>query len=265
MEVSKYQPNAVISAREDLNDELMVIRIRPEVPEPMLFTPGQYAELGYVDEQVLTSGTIERRQYSIASAAPAADGRTTELEFYVVLVPNGFFTPKLWSMKVGERLWVNPKLKGKFTLDPVPPEQDVFLVSTGTGLAPYVSMVRTYLQQPKWRRLILVHGVRFERDLGYRGELEALAKQYDHIRYVPATTREDGSSSWKGLNGRLPGLFQSGAIEEAAGVQISPTTSQIFLCGNPAMIDEMEVWLQSRGLKEHKKKDPGQVHLERYW
>ena len=260
--MAEYSHNATITFRQDLNDELIVIRVRHDDPLAS-FVPGQYTELALIEDPSGIASKIVRRQYSIASAPDDERG----LEFYIVLVPDVFLTPKLWNLPEGSRIWMNAKCKGKFTLDPVPPGKRLILISTGTGIAPYVSMVRCYLEavEPRWESLVLVHGVRFERDLGYRAELEELARSHTNITYIPATTREPEDSSWGGFRGRVQTLFEGSSFPELSGRELSPEQDQVFLCGNPAMIDAMQALLEGQGFHLHKKKNPGNIHLERYW
>ena len=91
-----------------------------------------------------------------------------------------------------------PKPKGKFTLDGVPADRDLVTISTGTGLAPFVSMYKTYRDTGRWRRFVVVHGTRFRRDLGYRGELEALARRDETLTYLPTCSRESDGGDWLG-------------------------------------------------------------------
>lgn len=134
-----------------------------------------------------------------------------------------------------------------FTLDKVPPEQDLLLIATGTGLAPYMSMIRTELVGGLERRFIVAHGARLSSDLGYRGELEGLARQWPNVVYVPAITRPCKDPAWCGQTGRLQDVLQRGAIDEVAGERILPQRFDIFLCGNPGMIETVGALMAERG------------------
>lgn len=256
--MSEYQNNAVVSYRLDLSDELAIFRVKPDVGTVPSYLPGQYAELALPESQNVETKKLERRSYSIASAPH----NLSELEFYIVKVEGGCLTNKLWNLEVGSKLWLGPKIKGKFTLEEVPEKKDLIMVSTGTGLAPFVSMIREHKNNPPWRRVVLVHGARFEKDLGYRKELELWEKENEWFTYLPALTREP---DWTGLNGRVQTLFEKGAIEAALKEKLSKESSHILLCGNPQMIDDLQALLESKGLNIHKKKAPGNVHVERYW
>ena len=260
--MAKYELNAEVVYRENLTDELFVLCVRPldaQIPD---FTPGQYVELAMPDKAQLSGETkLIRRAYSIASAPSNSE----HIELYIVVVPDGYLTPKLWTLELGDKLWMGPKIKGKFTLDPIPPGKDLVVVSTGTGNAPFVSMLREFRNTNRWNRFVFIHGVRYEKDLGYREELEQVSAEDDSVIYIPTVTREPQDSSWEGLRGRVPVVFQGNTYEQYVGAPLDPKDSHIMLCGNPAMIDSMEELLKERGFKEHKKKDPGNIHLERYW
>lgn len=254
--MSTLEPNATITQFELFNPELALFRIRIDGDQGLPFEPGQYAELALPGEIIGTK--VVRRQYSIGSPAQASQ----ELEFYIVLVPDGFFTPKLWQLQVGSRLWINPKPKGKFTIEPVPSTSNLVMFATGTGLAPFLSMVKTYRGEKRWERFTIIHGARHQQDLGYREELEALAAEESSFFYIPTVTRD---SSWSGHQGRVLTVIQDGTYEQVVGTAFAPETTQVFLCGNPAMIDEAQTVLESQGFKLHSKRDPGNLHIERYW
>ena len=264
--MSQYECNATITFRKDFNDELFIIRVSPDEGQVPEFEPGQYAELAIPEppaEGESTEGRkkLVRRSYSIASSPAERD----HLEFYIVKVEDGFLTPKLWSMKEGDRIWLGPKIKGKFTLDPVPPEKDLVMIATGTGLAPFLSMLKYYHGAKRWRRYVVLHGARYEQDLGYRDELMEWAEKHEDVFYIPSTTREPEGSEWNGIRGRVQTILDSDLYEKAVGYPLAPEECQVFLCGNPAMIDTVQELLESKGFKIHKKKDPGNIHVERYW
>lgn len=251
-----FKPNATITRWETIHEELAVMRIEPDSQHVAEFKPGQFAIIGLPADDSPDAKLVQRA-YSIASGSNTLD----HLEIFIVLVKEGALTPKVWEIGQGGRLWLSPKISGNFTLDPVPPGQDLVMISTGTGLAPFLSMWRTYRGQNRWRRMILINGVRESRDLGYRAMLEAAHKERDVI-YIPVVSREP---SFTGLKGRVPVVFEQGNYERLVGVPLDPKTSHVFLCGNPDMINQMEEWLQGRGFQTHTKQTPGNIHLERYW
>lgn len=247
--------NAVITDNQKLNDNLFILRVKPENFQIPDFKPGQFATLGLP----LSSETPEkliRRAYSIASS----NTEKKFLEFYITKVTNGKLTPQLYDMKTGDHLWLGPKLTGSFTLDPVETDKNLWLISTGTGLGPYMSMIRSTNLGTN-QKTILVHGVRYSEDLGYSEELKTLSKQREGLSYVPIVSRP--SELWKGWVGRIPQLWPS--LLKESNATCSPDNSYIFLCGNPDMIKEMTSLLEIQGFKAHTRKEPGQIHTEKYW
>lgn len=260
--MAKYELNAKITACTELTEELRLLRVAPLVGACAEFEPGQYVEIAVPSPEEL-NGEVKllRRAYSIASAKTVRD----YFELFIIRVEGGAVTPRLWKLNVGDELWMNPLVKGKFTLEHIPTGKDLIFVSTGTGNAPFMSMVRSFKGQNRWRRCVFIHGTRRASDLAFRDELEALAKTDPSLVYLPALTREPDDSPWTGLRGRVQGILEPKRYEELVGAKLDPKDCQIFLCGNPAMIDSVVAELQTHGFKEHHKKDPGQIHLERYW
>ncbi len=265
--------NAVVSQKVEVAPGLIVVRVVPDGWELPDFTPGQFSTLGLPGSSPRVAGSdleekppapdkIIRRAYSIASSSVGKE----YIEFYITLVRSGALTPRLFNLEIGDRLWLSTKCVGLFTLDDVPPESNVILVSTGTGLAPYVSMVRSYLTPEFDRRLAIVHGARHSWDLGYRAELTTLQRVSAYVSYVPTISRPaEEPVPWSGLTGYVQDMWQEGVVGREWGFAPAPEHTHVFLCGNPAMIETMEQILSKDGFKEHKRRSPGQYHVERYW
>lgn len=216
------------------------------------FEAGQYVTLARP-----VDGALIQRHYSIASRPG------DPLELYLTIVPDGALTPHLFAMDAGDRLLCWPSPRGKFTLEKVPDARDLWLVGTGTGLAPFLSMLRDGGLWRRYQNAVLVHSVRHGDDLGYRAEIEAMAEASEgRLRYVAATSRDqiDGA-----LEGRITAALDDGRLEAAAGLALTPTDSQVLLCGNPAMLDDMKARLERRDMQIHRKFRPGCVHMEKYW
>jgi len=218
---------------------------------PISFEAGQFVNLA-LD---LPDGRVSRN-YSMASAPG------DPLEFFLIEVQGGALTPALFALSPGDPLFVNPRPAGHFTLANVPPAEILWLIATGTGLGPYISMLRT---DAAWEydRLVLVHAVRQPEHLAYREELTTLSAAHDErLAVVSIVSRAPAEGA---LRGRVTVALQNGALEQAAGARIDPATSHVLLCGNPAMIGEMLALLSERGLKRHRRSDPGHVTSEKYW
>ena len=260
--------NARITGYEILNEALFIIRAVYDNDLHLDFQPGQFVNLGLPprkpEDESGHSGLV-KRPYSIASAPKAA-----EMEFIIRLVDDGALTPLLMELKVGDPIWMEERAIGKFTLamlpeQPVAAERDLVMVSTGTGIAPFMSMLRQFEPTELWRRFVMINGVRIESDLGYRAELESMAAEREDVVYVPVLSQPGPAGAWSGIEGRVDRVLAPKTYEAQVGTSLTPQNSQVFLCGNPAMIDQLEQELGERGFKRHRKRDPGQLHLERYW
>jgi ferredoxin--NADP+ reductase len=202
-----------------------------------------------------------RRAYSIASSSV----ERRYLEFYLALVTSGQLSPRLFALQHGSRLFLGPKPSGLFTLDRVPHNKSVVLVATGTGLAPYVSMLRTMLVSENRRRFVVLHGARYSWDLGYRGELESLARIRRNFTYIPSITRPQEDPTFRGHTGRIQALIEQGIVEKESGVPLDPSQTDVFLCGHPEMIQTVKEMIAPRGFSVAHDGNPGTIHVEEYW
>jgi ferredoxin--NADP+ reductase len=265
------QYNATVIGREEINPQLIILRVQPE-SESVSFVPGQFAVLGllasepripesFPEEGVPNPGKLIRRAYSIASASV----ERRYLEFYLSLVTSGELTPRLFALRPGSRIHLAPRVGGFFTLDRVAPEKAVLLIATGTGLAPYISMLRTMLIHDTKRRFVVLHGARYSWDLGYRAELESLARLRPNLTYIPTITRPGEDPHFTGQSGRIQSLLEQGLVENLSGLLIDPALTDIFLCGNPEMIRKVKSMMVARGFVPDQGKESGTLHVEEYW
>ena len=234
--------------RQDWTPGLMTLRLAARAA----FRPGQFMNLGLH----LPSGFVSR-SYSLASAPDAP------LEVLLARVGEGALTPALFELREGSTLELDPKPQGFFTFDYVPPHRELWLLATGTGLGPFLSMLRSGQAFERAERVLLVHGVRGAVELAHRQELEALCEARGKaFRYLPVLSREGAA----GLpQGRLTTLLQTGELERYADTEIKPESAHFMLCGNPAMIDEVITLLGERGLRRHRQRTPGHITTEKYW
>lgn len=243
------------------------------------------------------------RAYSITSAT--AD---TQLEYYGIAVPDGAFTSAVRQLKRGDPILLDKVPNGFLTIDRFTGGDDLWMLATGTGLGPYIALLRDPAVWRRFGKLVLVHGVRHGRELAYQATLASLAAQAAtrtdcaRLYVVQATTRESMSAPVSApvnqsgmtstslpstrpaialapdglpdpanqpalarLQGRITTLLASGMLEAAAGLAMSPETSRILLCGNPAMIDDMRGLLQLRGFLPVRRAQPGHFMAENYW
>ncbi|MEO8228484.1 MAG: FAD-binding oxidoreductase [Chloroflexota bacterium] len=242
------QYNARLVRREDETDSLAHVWVKFD-GEPTPFEAGQYMTIG-----VMVGERIVQRPYSVASP-PAVIG-TDGYEFYVRLVHGGTFTPLLWQLPVGHPMrMIGPK--GKFTLQPDDDRTHIF-ISSGTGNAPFVAMMRQLLVEGRPRRVVFLNGVSHEHELGYRDILEDWQRSEAYpLLYLPTVSRpaDPRNASWTGRAGRVETILGP-ALDELG---LGPSDSIAYLCGNPDMILSAEATLLERGYPEE------QVLKELYW
>jgi ferredoxin--NADP+ reductase len=269
----KNRLNALVSHKIEVAPGLIVLRVVPDGWSLPDFTPGQFAVIGLppeavrcseadAEEQLPKPGRLIRRAYSIASSTNSRG----ELEFYINLVQSGSLTPRLFALEVGDRLWLGPKITGAFTLEEAQPDSHLILVATGTGLAPYMSMLRTMLPTEGTRRVAVILGARHSWDLGYHAELTTMERLCGDFLYLPTVSRPDEEVvPWSGRTGYVIDMWRAGLISGAWGFRPTPNDTSVYLCGNPKMIDDMCELLLSEGYREHTRKEPGEIFIERYW
>ncbi len=238
-----------VTARRDWAPGLITLTVDAPV-EP--FVAGQFVSLGLeLDRQLV------RRSYSIASPPGAA------LEFYLKEVPEGALTPRLTRLSVGEKVWVERKPQGFFTLAYVPPARDIWFIATGTGLGPFIAMLRGTEVWQRFEHVNVVHGVRHAQHLSYGDELASLAAA--HPGALSYTSLVSGGPNGSALSGRVTTAVANGTLEQSVGQLLDAERSHLMLCGNPDMILELTMVLTLRGLRKHRMRTPGHISAEKYW
>jgi ferredoxin-NADP reductase len=249
------QYNASLVRREDANESLATFWVRFD-GDPTPFTAGQYMTIGVFveDSSTPTGQRIVQRPYSVAS--PPAVAGSDGYEMYVRLVEGGQFTPLLWRLPVGHRMrMIGPK--GKFMLEPDDDRTHLF-ISSGTGNAPFVAMMRQLLVDGGPRRTVFLNGVSYEHDLGYRELLEGWQASGEYpVTFIPTVSRPTApeNAGWGGRTGRVESIVAPVADE----LRLTPENTIAYICGNPDMIIAAEETLRSRGFPED------QVKKELYW
>jgi ferredoxin-NADP reductase len=236
--------NATLVAREAVSPTIARLVVLPDAPIAT-FEPGQYLALG-----LRVGDRFVRRPYSTASPPGAAAH-----ELLVRLVPAGALTPSLWEVPAGTRVQLGPP-RGTFTLRPDDRRPHLF-VASGTGLAPFVAMIRALAEQPRPPRVILVHGVARAGDLAFREELAGLARVGLPFAYEPTVSRAGDPSSrgWIGRTGRaeqaLPAILEEHDVHAPGAVA--------YLCGNPGMVEAARIVLAGAGM------EAADIHGEEFW
>jgi ferredoxin--NADP+ reductase len=244
--------DARIIERIDWNSHLFSLRFTcPDFPG---FTAGQFVKIGLPTSE----GQILSRPYSLVNS-PTED----YFEIMAVPVTDGSLSPKLHILKKGDDLKLMSPATGFLTIEEVPQSERLFMLATGTGVGPFLSIIQSQDVWDKFKHIVLVYAARKAEDLAYLEDIEALVKQRpSQLKFVPITSREVFPN---GLYGRIPSLLQSMDIQKHCGLQIEPENSQVMLCGNPEMIKDAIEALSAFGLKKHLRRSPGQISMERYW
>jgi NAD(P)H-flavin reductase len=254
------QYNASLIRREDAHESLATFWVKFD-GDATPFESGQYMTIGvFVEDPSTPTGTrIVQRPYSVASDPGVAS--TEGYEMYVRLVENGLFTPLLWRLPVGHGMrMIGPK--GKFTLEPDDDRTHLF-ISSGTGNAPFVSMMKRMLREGAPRKAVFLNGVSYQRDLGYRDLLEgweadaAAGRGGYPVTFIPTVSRPSApeNDGWAGRTGRVESIVAPVCDE----LGLTPDNTIAYICGNPDMILAAEQTLLGRGFPEP------QVKKELYW
>ena len=224
------------------------------------FVPGQFARLGV---NGAAEGSIVWRAYSIASAA-----HDEHLEFFSVVVPNGAFTSRLSRLREGDPIYVERKSYGFLTTDRFQAGRDLWMLATGTGLAPFLSILHDFATWEQYDNLVLVHSVRTQPELAYEDVIQSFEKseyyaEFAHkLRYARIVTREPVPGT---LRDRVTKLIGNGVLEENIGLKLDHDRSRIMLCGNPEMVEDSRRILTERGFRLSRRGEPGHLAVENYW
>ncbi len=228
--------------------------------EAFKFIPGQFARLGVKKED----DTIVWRAYSIVSA-----DYDEELEFYSIIVPDGEFTQRLKNLQVGDDIYVDKTNYGLLTTDRFENGKDLWFLSTGTGLAPFISIMYDFHVWEQYEKVILVHCARNKEELAYQDLISSFySHEYyselvkDKLIYVKILTRENNNAD---LFGRITDLLKNKELEKFVNIPITIENSRIMICGNPQMVDDTRHILADVGLTISKRGRPGNMAVENLW
>jgi ferredoxin--NADP+ reductase len=217
------------------------------------FEAGQFTKLA-----LDIGGERVARPYSLVNPPGAQP-----LEFYYNVVEAGPLSPRLAALAAGDEVFVAPNPAGFLVLREVPDAQALWMVSTGTGLGPFLSILRTEALWARFERVVLVHATRTVADQAYRPLLDQIAgARAGRFALVSFVSREAAPGA---LPGRVPAAIADGRLEAAAGAALSAASSHVLLCGNPAMVADATAALEARGMRKHRRRAPGHITVETYW
>lgn len=249
MSTNKYTEGAVIENRH-WTDTLYSLSVKADI---QAFTAGQFGRLG-----LEIDGNLEARPYSFVNA-PGEE----LLEFYSIIIPEGVLSPRLATLKPGDSVQVSIAGSGFLVLKEVPPADYLWMLSTGTALGPFLSILKTDEPWRRFKKIALIHAVRQEKELTYRDTINAIAEaRGGQFVYVPFVSREKCDFA---LPGRIPAAIDNGSLAARADMPITAAESQVMICGNPDMVKDTTEVLEKAGLQKNRRRTPGHISVERYW
>ncbi len=241
---------ARVVANKYWTDRLYSLQLEAdEVP----FEAGQFGRLALdIDDKRVA------RPYSFVNAP-----HERPYEFYSITVPDGPLSNRLHALQPGDTVWLAVKGSGFFTLSEVPEAKHLWMLSTGTALGPFLSILKTKTPWQRFEKIVLVHAVRHAEELAYRDTIDAFSEAHNkQFTYIPFVSREDTNFA---IRGRIPAAIEDGQLEEKAGIKLTTEDTQIMLCGNPDMVKDTRKILEKRGFRKNRRKEPGHITTENYW
>lgn len=234
-------------------------------PTAFRFEAGQFARIGIVDNHAQTDNQYIFRAYSVVSS-PYDD----ELEFFSVVVPDGAFTSQLQHLQVDDDIYLEKIPYGFLTLSRYqqPTPKNLWLVATGTGLAPFLSILQTLEVWSAYSNIVLVYSARTEQELAYQQKIAELHANFAtdessaSFHFVPIITREQKSCAV--FEKRIPQLLAEQALQQHVGIELKTDNTHIMLCGNPSMVEETKETLKQLGLTMNRR-GVGNIAVENYW
>lgn len=237
-------------------------------PTGFRFTAGQFARLG-VDNTLKLPGEPEIiwRAYSMVSG-PFDE----HLEFFSIVVPDGAFTSHLSQLQVGSPIYIDKTNFGFLTTARFESGKDLWLLGSGTGLAPFLSILHDPQTWEQFENIVLVHSARTAEELVYQDmingftEHPVLSELIDDVKkrffYVPVVTREKIPGH---LAERITALLENGQLSDHTGLALSTERSRFMICGNPEMVTDIRKVLKSQGYSPARRNSPGEIAVENYW
>ena len=232
-----------------LNDYLTSLIIEVDLDG---YQAGQFVRIGLRDgEEVIA------RPYSLVNTP-----EENHLEVYFNIVEEGPLSPRLFALQAGDDVLVSDRPSGFLTINEVPEAPHLWMIATGTGIGPFLAIAKSDAVWRKFEKVVLCYSVSYAGELAYRDIIDEIAQQRgDQFCFAPIVTREkiDGA-----LAHRVPTIMQDGSLEKFAGVEISADNSQVMMCGSSDMITDVSEALLARGMKKHRRRDPGHFTTEKY-
>ena len=242
--------DATVKSVKWWNESLFSLTVNADV-EP--FKAGQFTKLSVMDGEKRIA-----RAYSYVNAPDDPN-----LEFYLINVVDGQLSSHLAQLTPGDTVLIERRASGFFTLDEVPASEQLWMLSTGTAIGPFLSILQQSEVWQKYKHINLVHGVRLNSDLSYQELINKLLKAHPgQLNYVPVVSREE---PLQGLAERITTVIKNNALSEHVGLCATPNNAQFMLCGNPQMVKDTSELLVAQNYKRNRRKEPGHITVEQYW
>ena len=241
--------NGIVEENTRLNERLTSLKIKAPLDG---FQPGQFVRIG-----LEIDGEVVARPYSLVNT-PAEPS----LEIYFNIVEQGPLSPKLFALQQGDEVLVAANPAGFLTLNEVPECKHLWMIATGTGVGPFLSMLKSGEAWSRFERVILCYSVRSKDELAYTETIRILSEQHGkQFRFIPLVTREAYAGA---LQQRIPSGLESGTLEERAGVALNADNAHVMMCGSAEMIKDVSAILETRGMRKHRRREPGHYTTEKY-
>lgn len=235
------------------NERLFSLRIKADFSD---FNAGQFVRVA-----LDIDGEQVARPYSLVNA-PGDDPEDAVLEIYFNIVEEGPLSPKLAELNAGDEILVTDKANGFLTVDEVPECKHLWLLATGTGVGPFLSILKSEQVWQRFEKVILAYSVRDSSELSYRQVISSIEKNHaDQFIFVPFITREPVTGA---MNVRIPTSIEDGSLEARTGITINQNDSHVMMCGSSDMIASVTECLEKRGLRKHRRREPGHITTEKY-
>lgn len=239
-----------IESNRHWTENLFSLRIDADIPP---FKAGQFTSLA-----LDIDGERIARPYSFLSSP-----EERPLEFFFYTATGGALSNALVELKCGDNIWVKNQANGFFVLEEIPQAQELWMLGTGTGVAPFLSILGTEEPWQRFEKIVLIYAVRHASDLRYQERIDALLEQHpDKFYFQPFVSREEVTGA---IHGRIPAAIANGSLMAATGIDIAPEKSHFMLCGNPDMVKDVTELLKSRDFRKNRRRTPGHITTENYW
>ncbi len=239
-----------VAETKQWSPELFSLKIRTK---QLNFQAGQFVNIG-----LEINGKIISRPYSLVNSP-----QDSLLEIHFNNVTNGNLSPKLADLIVNDVIQVSDHANGLLILDEVPVVSNLWLLATGTGIGPFLSILKTTQPWSRFRKIVLLYSVKTLNMFAYHADIEALKLQHpEQFIFASLITREEITNT---INARITNSIKNGVIEEYTQLILSPESNHIMLCGNSKMISEVSAELENRGFRRHTRREPGQIAIEKYY